>query len=412
MYFSSRKAGSHTLKFSLFVVFLLICSFGIASEDLSIAEKIWKLSQNDEISQSQKKTPSNGQKVIRLTIQDAVKYVIENNITVKNAKYEIIKADSDLIKNDSKFLWKVLGTVESFRSTLPNNRLNVFTGTKISNDKFSAGIEKQFATGTYFKLEASAVRFDSNAFESSSTPADFKFMAVPPMYTGAVSFTLSQELLKSSFGKTEKNQVKILENQTAMKREELIYQLSGLIVQVLVDYWSLTIYDSAVQTYEKLLKNTIEIRDLTRRKQNLGLAEKFEINQWNSALAGVKSQLEKTKQDREETKIKLLRILNVDPTSEVTGLTDLTENAVALKKTISEDIDYAYQNRIDLRNVIREKEISELSLTNAEKEDIPSLKVSATYSSRGQNLISPQENYLNTEHAILSMKYPEYRGDV
>ncbi len=411
MYIFSKKAGLLGVKLAVLLALSTCLAFPVNSESLSVAEEIWLLSQNDPMDGNKKGAADSHEKVIKLSIQDAVKFVIENNITVKNAKYEIIKADSDLIKNDSKFLWKALGTVESFRTTLPNNRLNVFTGTKQSNDRISAGIEKQFATGTYFKLEASAVRFDANAFESSSA-GDFRLLAIPPLYTGAVSFTLSQELLKSSFGKTEKNLVKILENQTAIKREELIYQLSGLIVQVLVDYWSLTIYDSAVQTYEKLLKNTIEIRDLTVRKQSLGLAERFEVSQWNSALSGVKNQLEKTKLNREETKRKLLRILNVDPSSEISGLTDLIESPGVLKKSFSEDLAYAYANRIDLRNVIREKENSELSLVNAEKEDLPSLKVSATYSSRAQNLISPQENFLNTDHGVLSTKYPEYRGDV
>ncbi len=405
-----RNLFDSRLLFSIVVLCNLSFTYLFANDN-EIAEKIWRLSQNDLTSEPKKGSAEANSKVIKLSIEDAVKFVIENNITVKNAKYEIIKADSDLLKNESKFLWKALGTVESFRTTLPNNRLNVFTGTKQSNDKIAAGIEKQFLTGTYFKLEASAVRFDSNSFESSNS-GDFKILALPPLYTGAVSVTLSQELLKSSFGKTEKNQIKILENQTAIKREEMVYQLSGLIVQVLVDYWSLTIYDSAVLTYEKLLKNTKEIRDLTTRKQSYGLAERFEVSQWNSALSGVKNQLEKTKLNREETKRKLLRILNVDPTSEISGLTDLTENSSILKKSFEEDLDYAYANRIDLRNAIREKEISNLSLSNAEKEDIPSLKISGTYSSRAQNLISPQENFVNSDHGILSMKYPEYRGDV
>ena len=53
--------------------------------------------------------------------------------------------------------------------------------------------------------EVSTIRFDSNALENPyTTPSAFAFLGVKPLYTGAVSVKLSQELLKYSFGRTEK----------------------------------------------------------------------------------------------------------------------------------------------------------------------------------------------------------------
>ncbi|MCE9499515.1 MAG: TolC family protein, partial [Leptospira sp.] len=334
-------------------------------------------------------------KVVKLSLKEAVNYVIENNLSVKNAKFELVKADSLLLKNDSKFAWKASAGAEKFQTTLPANAVNTLPGTRQSNDKYSASIEKQFEIGTYFKLEASTVRFDSNAFESQSTSAALKPLAIPPLYTGAVGITLTQELLKNSFGKVERNTEKILGTQAAIQREEIIFQLSNLIVQVLVDYWSLSIADSAVKTYQKLLENTKNIRDLTRSKQRIGLAEKFETSQWDALASQVESQLEKAVLDRTEIKRKLLRVLNVDPSSEVTGLTDLNEEIPA-DLNMEKDLDFAYRMRIDLRNAIREREIADLQLKNAEFDERPSLKVSGSYSSRAQTLISPQENYYDT----------------
>lgn len=49
----------------------------------------------------------------------------------------------------------------------------------------------------------------------------------------------------------------------------------------------------------------------------------------------------------------------------------------------------------------------------AEDEDMPSLKLSGTASSRAQSLISPQDNYyLGNYNGIRSWKYPEYRADI
>ncbi len=111
------------------------------------------------------------------------------------------------------------------------------------------------------------------------------------MYTGAISFTLSQELLKYGFGRTEEDKEKLLKNQTLLTRENYISILTQLVVKVSVDYWSLGIVDSQIVTYENVLKNTEEIRSLTRRKQALGLSESFEVNQWSFVERKVKHKI-------------------------------------------------------------------------------------------------------------------------
>ena len=286
------------------------------------------------------------------------------------------------------------------------------SGTKLQTDKLSAGIEKQFSTGTYFLAEVSTIRFDSNALENPlTTPAAFAFLGVKPLHTGAVSVKLSQELLKYSFGRTEKTKEQILRTQSAIQQDTLIFQLTQLVTQTLVEYWSLSVADSAVLTYERLLENAKSISKLTARKQAIGTAERFEQSQWNSVVANVESQVERTKLDRDDAKRRLQRILGVDSQTEINGVTDLVE--VIPEINLEADIKYALENRIDLKNLKRQKELAKLGLSVAEDEDMPSVKISGTASSRAQSLLSPQDNYyLGNYNGIRSWKYPEYRADV
>ncbi|GBF49172.1 TolC-like outer membrane efflux protein [Leptospira ryugenii] len=353
--------------------------------------------------------------LLKLSIQEAVQKVIESNTIVQNAKLEIAKADSPELKNQSRFTWKALAGIQSAKQEFPENRNNIFGGTKRSQDRISAGIEKQFQTGTYFKAEVSTVRFDTNAFEDPLNPltSNFTALAAPPMYTGAVSFTLSQELLKYGFGRTEADKEKLLKNQTLLVRENYINLLTQVVVKVLVDYWSLSIIDSQIATYERLLKNTEEIRSLTRRKQSLGLSESFEINQWNQAVFKVESQLEKAKVDRVEAERNLIRILNADTGSSISGVTDLSEDlpkGIDLKK----DKVYALEHRIDYLILKRQKEIAGLAFRNAEDEDQPSLKASLTYSSINQNFMSPQENFIARQQMGLNYmnNFPQINAEL
>lgn len=349
---------------------------------------------------------------LNLTVNQAVQSVIANNVSVQNAKYEILKADSPELQNESQFAWKAIGGVTVFRQILPVNNANLFAGSKLHRDRITGGIEKLFQTGTYFKVEAYSERFDSSAFEDPfTTPAQFQILGIPPLYTGGLSFTLSQELYKYSFGKTEENKQKILRNQTILKRDEMIDILTKLVVNVLVDYWSLAIYDSQVQTYEKLLKNTEEIRNLTIRKRNLGLSEYYDVNKWNSNISSTKSELEKAKLERLQKERDLVRILNVNPNSKISGVTDLREtppDSMNLKK----DIEYAYQNRLDLIRIRKSREMAKLGLENALEEELPSVKAKVSYGSIDQSLEAPQLNWNNTRSGIYTFIYPQTYAEI
>lgn len=349
--------------------------------------------------------------VLSLTIEEAVQNVIRNNVSVQNAKFEILKADSPELKNESKFAWKIIGGVTVFKQQLPQNNINLFQGTKISQDRLTAGVEKQFQTGTYFKVEAYSQRFDSSAFEDpNTTPAQFAILGIPPLYTGGLTFTLSQELLKYSFGKSEERTREILKSQTKIKRDEMINLLTQLVVSVLVDYWSLSIYDSQVDTFSKLYKNTEEIKVLTQRKRNLGLSESFEVNQWNSVLSQTASLLEKAKIERLQKERDLVRILNVDPNSKIAGVTDLNLNPPKLTNQ-NEDLEYAYKNRLDLITLQRSRRMAELGLANALEEEIPSVKASLSYGNISQSLEAPYLNW-NTQRGVYSFLYPQLYAEL
>jgi outer membrane protein TolC len=121
--------------------------------------------------------------------------------------------------------------------------------------------------------------------------------------------------------------------------------------------------------------------------------------------------VERARLDRNDAKRRLQRILGIEPNVEVNGLTDLVETMPTID--LEKDIEYALENRIDLRNLKRQKELARLGLLIAEDEDMPSLKVSGTASSRAQSLLSPQDNfYLANQNGVRSFKYPEYRADI
>ncbi len=360
-------------------------------------------SQKGEATKKGERVPTNK---IKLSIKEAIQRAIEFSPEVKNTSFELVKTDSGFLKSESKYSWRLIGGVDSQKSVLPDNQLNFFTGTKTSTDKISGGIEKVFNTGTYFKTELSSTRFDSNAFEDQfkNIGSGFSGLALPPLYTGAVTVTLSQDILKNTFGVQDRNFQKILKNQSEIGKLDLSFKLSTVIVDTLVTYWTSIISESAVKTYEQLLKNTKEVRDLTKQKANLGLAENFEINQWNALYSQTENQLQKAKLEHDENRRKLIRILNLPQDSDFGDITDLR---VDLPSEINyeRDLEYAFLHRNDWKGMAYKKEIAILTRENAKDNALPSVKLTASRSAKSQTIISPQHNFSNYENGIPSTKY-------
>ncbi len=357
---------------------------------------------------------SPGGKMLKLTTEETVKRALDNNFKLQNLRYELAKTDSNYLKAESQYSWKLVAD-GSFRQTnLPQNQNNVFTGTKISDDTIKGGIEKTIrATGTYFKLETGSRRFDSNAFENKSDPfaASFAGLALPPLYTGFITATVSQDLLKNSFGYKGRNQEQILNNQSQIARNQVSLQISEAIVGALVDFWDYSVKLQSLKTFSRLQENVKDIRNLTIRKQGLGLSESFEVNQWNSLLAQADSQLETASVQKEEAKRKLARSLKLESETDLSEETDLLEE-IPEKPDFSKDLVVAYQKRTDYLNAVKEKEIAELLLKNAKNDQLPSLTLSGSASSQAQTITSPNTNYTDQADGVQSLKYKDYNGKV
>lgn len=330
-----------------------------------------------------------------LTLKEAIQKSLENNLEIKKKRFELAKADSDYLKNESRYAFRALAGAEIQESRLPFNLNNVFTGTKSQTNIYSAGLDKTIqTTGTYFKLEGKSTRFDSNAFENQfRNPAGFGGLALPPLYTEALTLTISQDLLKNSFGIQDRNNEKILKHQVEILRGNIKNEIANQVVQSLLDYWNVSIQEKTLETYSKLKENSKNIRDLTIKKQGLGLSEGFEVNQWNALFTATETQMQNAIIQRDDAKRKLVRSLNLNSTDDVNLVipplsTELPENL-----NYEADLKYAYENRADFSSVRRRKEIAELSMSSAKSNALPSLKANGSYGFQSQNLASPQRGW-------------------
>lgn len=338
-----------------------------------------------------------------LSLEEAVKLVLKENVELKRQQLEVLKADTQLLKDESKYA-PVLGLkYQGVEQTSKPTGSAIFQGTKLYNDTIAASISKLFASGTYFQVEISKNRFDSNAGEGPQYQGTILAqLADPPLHTGALKLVLRQELVKNAFGYSQRRLNQIARNASAMQRAQLVYSLSQLIVKTMIDYWSLAIAEENLDTAQVLLRNTRNIRTITYRKQRLGLAEPFEVNQWNALVAGAESRVAQATLERDVARRNILRTMNLDPELEITGATELLDK-IPDNVDPEKDLDLAYNTRPDIKNLKLQKEIARMQLELTENARLPSVTIggSLTHSDKARN---PDASF----HDVPSGKYHEY----
>lgn len=341
----------------------------------------------------------------KISLESAIHYVIQRNLTIKSAKYDVVMSDSDEEMFNQKFtpFLNASGGYTKYKS--PASTMSSFMGDEGYQYDVEASLSKIFTTGTMVSVGVKHSISDANDPGFSMTIPGMGSMTLsepqPQYHQPSMFISIQQELLKNSFGINDRKTKKLLKNAKIMRREAIINQLSGLIVKALSDYWNVTIQKSAVDIAELELKSTKNVRAVVYRNVRYGMSERFEINQYNALVAAAEMKLELAQKAYRDAVRQLLRTINVPVETEVEGVTDLVESLPELdEKMILEN---AYKKRVDYQNAKRNFQIAQLENDIARNESLPSLKAIGSVTASGQN-----EQFADSVEDVPSFKYPSY----
>lgn len=325
-------------------------------------------------------------KPIPLTMEQTIRLVLDNNNQVRIQQLEIIKSDTDLLKDESQYAPVLEGGYQGSYKKGQKYPGYLSQGNIEDTDRIYGKVKQLFQTGTYFEAEVSDTRFDSNRNEGDYGESLIggggdQLRPQRPLHAGALTFVLRQELLKNAFGYNQRRVNDINRNNAAIQRQNLVYELTGLVVSTMVEYWQLSIAEENVRTSEELLSNTRNIRGITIQKRGIGLAESFEVNQFNALLAQAEARLDIVKLDRNSKRRSLLRVMNLDPELALAGSSELITE---LPKDLDaeRDLETAYASRPDFKSIKLQMENARKAFEVAENQLLPSVSVGGSYSSR------------------------------
>lgn len=335
-----------------------------------------------------------------ITIDQAIQYVIQENLTLKAAKYDVVMSDTQYNQFQKKFA-PIISVEGSYNNTkFPASGMSAFTGTEQYQYDVGASIAKIFNTGTMVSVGVKHTLMDAN-----DPPFEFNGITLkgedPAYHKPNLYVMIQQELLKNSFGVTDRKTELMLENASAAQRDYLINLLSQLVVSALVDYWQVTIQKSALENAELSERSTANVRNIVARNIRFGLAELFDLNQYNALLASAEAQTAIAKQQLEDATRKLLRTVNMPPETKVEGITNLIDTLPEIDEEAA--VQEAFSKRVDYKNVLREIEMAQLELDMAENNALPSLTASFQLMSQGQDT-----GFGSSWSEVPQLTYPAY----
>ncbi len=338
----------------------------------------------------------------RITLAEAIKKAIENNHDILSGKYDVAMSDTYYEKFQSKYTtyFSAGGGVSS--TDYPEMMQSTSTPKNKKEVDLSASLTKSFSTGTTVTGGVTNTKSKYTGLKISST-SDYR---IDVDANNPVAFvSLEQELLKNSFGYSDRKQEQILKNTAQMQKDEIIYGLSLVVVGVIVDYWNVIVTKTQLDNSALMLQETRKVRRIIADNVNLGLAEQFELNYWNSLIASSEAAVTQSEQQYRDALRKFLQTVNM------AGEITMQEKAILQNKVpeinSEEAIKKAYAKRADYLNAVKTLENARLQLDIDGNGALPSLKGSLTVSSMDYNDKSG-ESYSNTAKG----KYPSYEAQV
>ncbi|PJZ67577.1 channel protein TolC [Leptospira wolffii] len=346
------------------------------------------------------------------TTSSLIRYSLENSVQAKITRLDLENSEYDWEKENGKY--NFIGSLTANTQKTNNLPLPQYTlqGREITSNTISAGLSKNFSTGTTASLTVSDNRYETDAGkrpEQRGTIA--QQFAQPSLHFANVGFTLKQELLKNIFGYQQRRNLDISRRNTSVRRLDAMNTLSRSVVQSLLAFWNLALADENVKTAEMLVKSVKNVKEITSSKVRMGVAEDYESGQWNSLLISAENQLRTAKLDKDKVRRDLLVSLGKDPETPMQLGLHLEEVLPILQPETTE-VDEALIHRYDYRSVTLQKQNAHTAMEVSKNGLLPSLYVSGTYNSREYDRNFPQSfdgigaGRFTQNSAEIKMDYP------
>jgi outer membrane protein TolC len=319
----------------------------------------------------------------KVSLADAAVRALQNNLDINISRHTTESRLADIVIEQAKFdpMLSVNGLY--LRAVDPLNR-PVFGATGFNLNqitKFDERNHSLFVDASTNLLTGGNIDLSYNPSRNSVNQDLATGFLFNPAWTGGLSFTVTQPLLRNAGIAVNKTFIKVAQNNAVVERHIFRDQVLTVIASVEQNYWELVFARENVKVTQAALKAAEELLATNRIKARAGVMSVVDVLQAEAAVASRVEQVlmaEKAIRDEEDQ----LRTLLNPGEAELRQTVRLTpvDAPITYIETLSleEAIETAIEQRPEIVQAKKNIESSELNKQYARNQLLPTLSVQGT----------------------------------
>lgn len=314
---------------------------------------------------------------LRLTVDEAVKMALENNVDLKAARYEPQIGDMRVAAASALFKPAVSTTVNKNNELAPPSSLLFPTATRTDVVTSNVGLNQKLPWfGTTYNV----------GWNTSHTSSDSFLNSFNPLMRSGLQFNVSQPLLKDLFVDAARTNVAVSRNNRTIADTRVQEALTRTTAGVKAAYWALVSARANVDARRTALQLAEELVRVNKAKVDVGQSPPLDLV---SAQAEVSSNQEQvivaeTAVRQAEDRLRLLifdaarrDVWNI--AIEPTDAPPVATPAIDVEAAVTN----ALRDRTDLSRARKDIENANLALRLAGNQKLPDVRVNASYLASG-----------------------------
>lgn len=319
-----------------------------------------------------------GTALLAMTLDEAINRALENNLDIRSARLTPEMQGYSLRAARAAFNPTLSSTLGYNSSTSqPTSQLD--GGAQTTTDRNTLNVS--LAQPTRWQ----GGQFNVN-FNNARTQTDNIFATRNPSYSSSLSLNYTQPLLSGRRIDNQRNALRTQEVQREIVDVQLRGQIDDVTAQVRVAYWGLRSQIEQIEIQQRNLAQAEQLLENNRIRVQQGTMVEMELAQAEAQVASAEQALLNAEIQWRTQELNFKRLLATgadDPIFEATvNPVDLPEFA-RQEVDIDEAIVTAMQNRPDLIQQNRQREISEMDLEVSRENARPDLNLTASYTLQG-----------------------------
>jgi outer membrane protein TolC len=321
--------------------------------------------------------PAGERPVLQLSLDEAVKRAMENNLDIQVAQYDPKAADESIRLARGAYDPLASSTLSQRSQTI--RATNIFAGAQeVTNDTdlWNFGVNQLFRTGGTVN-----VTFNNNKVESNSV-----FNTFNPNFQSTINGFLTQPLLRDLKIDSERNQLRVAKKNKEISDAQFRQIVTNVLATVKQQYYDLLAAIDNFEAQRKSLSLAEKLLGENRIKVRVGTLAPLDVVQAESEVATREENVIVAENSLAEAEDLLRRAIFQRQSPEMWNLRIVPTDrpaADAVQVNIEVAVQKALDQRIDIQNARRNLEISDYTYELAKNQSKPLLDLQAQYGGTG-----------------------------